>query len=116
MHAHTYPPPDGVSSQRLNVGWPAGTAVKRDRVVSFVLLLGCWIEALSVRSDHDRAAGYRIRRVTVVLEEMVVAPGQTQTLATKDASLQPAAAPLLPCGQAEVASVMVDDVHQAWST
>ena len=32
-----------------------------------IFCLFCWKEALSVRSDHCRAMGYRIRGVTVVL-------------------------------------------------
>ena len=59
---------------------------------------GCWIEALSVRSDHYRTAGCRIRGVTVVLGEMGVARAKPKTPATRDAPLQPAAAVYCPAG------------------
>ena len=43
------------------------------RSVDGCKLFVCWMEALSARSDHCRAIGYRIRGVTVVLGEINVA-------------------------------------------
>ena len=70
------------------------------------------LEGLSVHSDHCRAMGYRIWRVTVDLEEMDVArvkpkprPGWTHLPAGGSRQLSG--------GQLDVGSVPVDVVHQA---
>ena len=88
----------------------------------FVCLF-CWMEALSVCSDHCRAMEYRISGVTVVLGEIDDArvkpkPRPRKPPVRKTSGTHPSSrggGRLLSGGHPEVASVPVDDVHQARS-